>query len=88
MIGLLPLAMGLLVGSRYLSEGKSCGGCGIMLSDGYTLGCDRCACRRYTRLRRGEVETPTGFPGEAIDNTDPRGRLVYATSGGAFAHGS
>lgn len=61
----------------------NCAGCGIPLSDGYTQGsdygpgCRVCDNRRAGRLRRGELLTPTGFPGEAIDNTTIRGHIVY-----------
>ncbi len=55
-----------------------CTGCGIPISDGYVEGCIRCAERRRARLKRGALTSPTGYPGEAIDNTDPRGRIVLA----------
>lgn len=57
-----------------------CAGCGIPLSDGYALGCETCSDRRHRRLNRGELETPTGYPGEAIANTDPRGRIKAAAA--------
>ena len=60
----------------------ACGGCGILLSDGYCVDCHRCRGRRRGRLRREEVFSPTGFPGEAIDNRTPEGRIVpFAFSG-------
>jgi hypothetical protein len=55
-----------------------CVGCGIPLSDGYTVGCRKCDNRRASRLRRGETTSPTGFPGELIDNTHPKGKLILA----------
>ncbi len=55
-----------------------CSGCGIRLSDGYASGCTVCDNRRTSRLRRGILLSPTGFPGEMIDNTDPKGRLIAA----------
>jgi len=57
---------------------QNCSGCGIPLSDGYTIACQQCTNRRSGRLRRGEFLTPTGFPGELIDNNHPKGRLVPA----------
>ena len=57
---------------------RPCNGCGIPFSDGYTEGCKQCQDRRQGRLRRGELLTPTGYAGEAIDNQHPRGRLVAA----------
>lgn len=56
----------------------NCAGCRIPLSDGYTLECKQCCERRGGRLRRGELRTPSGYAGEAIDNSDPKGRLVAA----------
>ncbi len=53
-----------------------CRGCGIPLSDGYVSGCRTCDNRRQRRLRRGERFSPTGFPGEAIDNQTIVGRIV------------
>jgi len=55
---------------------KPCAGCGIPNSDGYTLGCQTCVDRRTGRLLRGIRYSPTGYAGEAIDNEDPRGRIV------------
>jgi hypothetical protein len=57
---------------------SNCTGCGIPLSDGYVIGCTHCQNRRNHRLKQGQVTSPTGYPGEAIDNKDPRGRLRYA----------
>ncbi len=53
-----------------------CRGCGIPLSDGYVIGCEQCSDRRRTRLRRGEMLSPTGYPGERIDNSTSRGKIV------------
>ncbi len=52
----------------------NCAECGISLADGYALDCKACSDRRTTRLRRGDLFTPTGYAGELIDNTS--GRLV------------
>ncbi len=54
----------------------ACAGCGIPLSDGYVIGCKECQDRRSKRLRRGESLSPTGYPGERIDNSVPRGRII------------
>ncbi len=56
--------------------GGSCSGCGIPLSDGYVIGCQQCSDRRRSRLRRGEILSPTGFPGERLDNRTSRGRII------------
>ncbi len=53
-----------------------CAECGIPWRDGYSLACKKCAARRWSRVRRGELFTPNGFPGEAIDNRDPRGTII------------
>jgi hypothetical protein len=58
----------------------NCAGCGIPLSDGYALGCAHCQNRRYHRLRQGHLTSPTGYPGELIDNQDPRERLLVGVA--------
>jgi hypothetical protein len=60
----------------YNDPHRACIGCGIPISDGYALGCEKCWDRRYRRLHRGELRSPTGYPGEWIDNRDARGRIV------------
>lgn len=59
---------------------KNCVGCGIPLSDGYVIGCHICSERRSRRVKRGQLFTPTGFPGEWIDNQDRRGKIVGAAA--------
>lgn len=54
----------------------TCAECGIFLSDGYCVDCGCCRERRRGRMRRGEVFSPTGYPGEAIDNRTREGRIV------------
>lgn len=54
----------------------NCSGCGIPLSDGYTIACKQCSERKRGRLRRGELLSPTGYPGERIDNQTLTGRIV------------
>ncbi len=56
---------------------QDCVECGILLSDGYVTGCHSCSNRRTTRLRRGELFTPTGYAGELINNQT--GRIVAGT---------
>ncbi len=56
---------------------QDCVECGIPLSDGYVTGCHSCSNRRTTRIRRGELFTPTGFAGELINNQT--GRIVAGT---------
>lgn len=53
-----------------------CVGCQIPLSDGYVIGCHKCSERRSRRLKAGRIYSPTGYPGEMIDNRDRRGRIV------------
>ena len=53
-----------------------CVGCGILLSDGYVIGCTTCSERKRRRLDRGELLSPTGFPRERIDNLSVTGRIV------------
>ncbi len=40
-------------------------------------GCHSCSNRRTTRLRRGELFTPTGYAGELINNQT--GRIIAGT---------
>lgn len=54
----------------------NCTGCGIPLSDGYSIACKQCSERKRKRLARGELLSPTGFPGERIDNLSVTGRIV------------
>ncbi len=53
-----------------------CAECEIPWRDGYSEWCKKCSARRWSRRRRGERYTPNGYAGEAIDNDDPRGRIV------------
>jgi hypothetical protein len=53
-----------------------CVGCGIPLSDGCSSPCKTCAERKRRRLSRGEILSPTGYPGERIDNRTETGRIV------------